>query len=222
MFRIKLAAIVVGAIVAFMGYQEFKLSGHAKEEATTVLLEELEANGELENAHIRIDEPVGVYGGLIYEYRQSKYDTGEPDESTSVAVAYYPIISQAHPFMAKLGELLIKYPDGIPDDVSWPEMDNFRVLVKTKRFNTIGDFPYDALLSDPSVQGLVVNEIESLDNEEIGLLKESFPKADFSQVLILEEGRKPSSSGKYLGMMGGGAALALVGLFSLVGGKRKA
>lgn len=221
MFRLKLILIVAGGFIAFMGYEEFKLSGFAKAEAVVVALEDLEAGAELENAHIIIEEPVSVYGGLIYEYRQSKYDTGEPDANTSVSVTYYPIISQSHPFMAGLNALFEKYPEGIPEEVPVPDLGNFRVLVKTDRFNTVANFPYDSLVSDERVQGLVVNEVESLDAEEIGLLRESFPNADFGQVLILEEGREPASSGKYLGMMGGGVALMLLGLASFaVGGKK--
>ncbi|WOO42333.1 hypothetical protein [Rubellicoccus peritrichatus] len=222
MFKIKLALIIGGGFLAFMGYEELKLSWLADEEASVVALADLEAGVDIDNAHIKIEEPVSVYGGLIYEYQQGKYDTGEPDESTSVSVTYYPVISQSHPFMVQLGELLDKYPDGIPDEVAVPDLNDFRVLVKTKRFKKIGDFPYDSLSSDEYVQGLVVNEVESLDNEEIGLLRQSFPNANFAQVLILEEGRAPAGGMKYLGMIGGGIALILIGLVWLLGGRKSA
>ncbi|MGJ8653936.1 MAG: hypothetical protein ACSHX8_11730 [Opitutaceae bacterium] len=62
----------------------------------------------------------------------------------------------------------------------------------------------------------MINRIESLDSEEAGLLRESFPHINLDEVWIVEEGRLPSSQGKSVGMMAGGGLLMLAGAFLLV------
>ncbi len=96
--------------------------------------------------------------------------------------------------------------------------DNFAVLVKTKRFNTVGDIPREMDFAQ-EVRGMVVNEVDPLSADEKHLLSQGFPGTDFSKVLILEENREPASPGKYLGFFGGGIALLLLGVGLLVGRK---
>jgi hypothetical protein len=222
MIRLKLALIVLGGVVAFWGFEESQLASLAKTEASETSLESLEKSGNLENAHLRIGEHVSAYYGLVYEYSQSKYSTGEPSKSTSVTCAYYPIISPTNDFIVKLQEVLTKYPDGVPDNVPVPELKAFSVLVKTKRFSTVGALP-TGMDKVPSIQGLVINEIESLGSDEKRLIRESFPGVNLTNLYILEEGRKPSSAFKYLGMMVGGCVLSLfgVGLFFMGRGEKK-
>src|SRR5262249_48703233 len=73
----------------------------------------------------------------------------------------------------------------------------------------------------PELQGLVTNEIESLGSEEQKLLNSSYPGTDFTKCVLFQEGREPAGSGKVFGMVGGGAALMLLGIvFGLVGIRR--
>lgn len=218
MFRIKLALIVAGGVVGFMGYEEFMLSSMAQEEPLVANLAEIEAMDTLENAHIQLDTHEAFYSGLVYEYQQGKYETGEPMNSTKVTTTYYPIISQQHPFMVSLNALYQKYPDGIPEDMQFPEIRDIKVIVKTDRFKTIGALPEAYLTTENGLQGLVINEIETLDGEEATLIRESFPHVKLDEVFLLEEGRAPASSGKTFGMMGGGAVLFLLGLGWLISG----
>jgi len=139
----------------------------------------------------------------------------EPSEDTSVSYTYYPIISENHSYFFQIGALLQSFgaADAIPENL-WPEIKQFSVLVKTKRFEQIKDIPMD-WKEDASVEGLVINRIESLNSEETDLVRQSFPEIDIEKILILEEGRKPSSKVKSFGMMGGGGVLAVVGVLLL-------
>lgn len=216
MFRFKLILIGIGIALGYYGYEEFTVSQHASIAAAEVELATLEASTELENHHIKIGAHWAVYPGCIYEYQMEKYETGEPTASTKVTLTYYPIISNTHPYLTAIDTLTAQFGnlESIPDE-QWPEFKQFTVLVKSERFNTLGSIPED-WLEEGSLQGLVINRIESLDSEEAGLLRESFPHIDLDNVLIVEEGRSPSSQKKSVGMMAGGGVLILAGIFLLI------
>lgn len=211
MLRIKLAAVIGGLVLAFFGLQEFRVSHGSSREATAVNLADIERGTPPSNNHVQIGEHFAIYGGSVYQYSQSKYDHSAPGNSTKVTYCYYPIISAEHPF--------IKAVTSGEDD---PDFSNISVLVKSKRFKTIGAIP-DGIVEETSLQGLVVNRIESLDREERNLLRENFPQVDFEKVLIVEDGRKPASLFKSAGLVGGGGLLSLFGvaLFFLGGGSRQ-
>lgn len=210
MFRVKLALIVIGGFVAFMGFEEFKVSSGASAEPVDVELASLEKGGELPNVHARITKHIAVYAGSVYEYEQGKYESGPPGAGSKVNHCYYPILSAEHPFIEALAN---DNPDA--------DLDNFAVIIKTERFATVGSIP-DGFDAVESIQGLVVNRITSLDSEEQDLVRQSFPNVDLNKLLILEDGRAPASIAKSGGMMAGGGLLSLVGLGLLFGiGGRK-
>jgi len=101
------------------------------------------------------------------------------------------------------------------EDIKIPQLGDFRVIVKTKRFDTIGAIP-DSYVAEDSVQGLFINKIDSLDDEESSLIQQSFPGVDISNVLILEADRRPAAMWKLFGMIGGGVALCLLGTFLML------
>jgi len=221
MFRIKIVLIAIGCVAAFIGYEEFKLSSLAKETPEVLNMSEVEALEVLENAHLKIGPHAAFYFGIVYEYESDKHEMGELKDTTKIIKAYYPVVSAQHPFMVSLNALYDRYPNGIPEGVSMPQINDLKVLVKTDRFSNIGALPENYLVNESGIQGVVINEIESLGNEEAALIRESFPNVDLDKVFILEEGRLPSSSGKNYSMMGGGAILALFGLAWLIAGFRR-
>jgi len=213
MFRVKLIMIGIGGVLMFVGFQEFRVSQGTSTKAELLDLSAVEAGEKPGNSHVKIGGHTAVHGGAIYEYRQSKYSNADPTPKTKITHAYYPIISKEHPFNVGWAELAQKYAslDEIPEGEKLPELTTFSVIVKTKRFETIGNIP-DGINDEKSVQGLLINRIEGLDSEERNLILQSFPQVDVDQLLLLEEGRKPSSNFKSIGTMGGGLLLALVGI----------
>ena len=213
MFRLKLALIGGGLMLAWFGIQEFRLSSGTSAEPVSVSLAELEGGAEPGNGHVLIGEHIADFAGCIYEYKE---------KNKSVTHAYYPVISEEHPFFKELNELYAKYPniDDAPES-EYPGIDDFRVLVKTKRFKTIGSIP-EGLKPMDNLQGLVINLVESIKSEEKKLIKESFPKLNFENVLIVEDHRKPSSAITSLGMIGGGGLLSLLGIGSFFMGRKGA
>lgn len=206
-FRIKLAVLFGGAALAWMGYQEFVLSQGASTEPTVVDLHDLENGASIDNPHLAIGPHWVVSDGCIFEYESDDFLYSGYQNDTRLNYAYFPIISEQHPYNVAIDALAQKYGsyEAIPDE-EWPPFGNFRVLVKTRQYDTYGDLP-DYWLDNPSVTGLVINRISQLDEEEAALILAGFPDLDLEQVLILEEGRSPRGPLTGLGMIGGGVLL---------------
>jgi len=209
MFRLKLGLIIGGLVLAYFGVQEFRLSMGTSTEAVQVDLAALEKGEALENNHVLMGEHYADYAGCVYEYEEG---------NGRVTHTYYPVISENHSFFAGLEKLAEKYDSiNAAPESEWPTIDTFKVLVKTKRFKNVKSIP-EGLGNEDKIQGLVINLVESMDSEEEKLIKQTFPKLNIDDVLIVEEGRKPSSALASFGMMGGGGLLSLLGLGWLAAG----
>lgn len=215
-FKIKLLLIFAGGMLCFWGYQDYAVSSKASTPAEKVELSQLESqlksSTELANNFIRIGGHWAIFPASIYQYQVDGVDADNPSRDATVNYTYYPIISKNHPYLVQTDELFERYQDeaSIPED-QWPQLDQFAVLVKTKRYKMIGTIPQEWKDAE-FMQGVVINRIESLSSEEEELLRQSFPHIDLEKVLIVEEGREPSSILKAIGFLLGGLVLILVGL----------
>ncbi len=224
MVRAIFGFMALGGFLCFMGYEEYQVSKGTTAEPEPISLVKLEHGVDQTNNHVEIGDHVAIYDGLVYSYTESKYGNGEPDADTRIDYIYYPVVSMAHPFMKSL--LALQLGDASAEDAAQEEdgrrrprqeededgyltLDNFRVLVRSSRFNTYGELP-EGFSRENGLQGMIVNQISSLDSEERSLLRESFPNLDFDQLIILQEGRRPNSTSP-LGLIGGGSALFLLG-----------
>ena len=70
------------------------------------------------------------------------------------------------------------------------------------------------------IQGMIVNSVSTLSTETENMLRQAYPGIDLNQVLLLEQGRKPTSQGFTTGLLIGGVGLivcaAAMGLIALV------
>lgn len=218
--RLKVLLIVGGGILAFFGYQEFKVGNDASPTPVPVELAKLEAGEPLPNVHVQVGEHLCLYPSSVYRYKTSQNEE-QASASSVLECIYFPIISSEHPWFEEARAAVAKYGsiDAVPDR-EWPEVKQFTVLVKsTKRFSTVGEIP-DDWGEGTEVSGLIVNRISKLSGEERDLVQQAFPRADLDQILILQEGRKPMSKAISLGMIAGGVILALGGVVTLVTGLR--
>lgn len=212
-FRIKLLFLIGGGFVLAHGYEEYTMTRISKAEPEVVELAQLEGGSTISNQHIKIGKHHRIYPGLTYSYSQKEGDNSAPTASTKVNYAYYPVISEEHEFFKKLAELIAQHGDldKLPDDATVPRIENFAVLVKTDKIDTVGQIPED-FVESTEIQGLVINKIDQVKADEQALIRQNFPSLDFNKVLVLEEGRHPSSLGYALGVMALGLVLMLVGL----------
>ena len=147
---------------------------------------------------------------MVYSYEAEKGGALLPPNSAKVDYCYFPVLSPAHPAVAELSQLDEEYGglENVPPQ-ALPKINNLAVLVKTEKYKTIGALPDTHLSSGSSVQGLVINEVDSLKKEEKKLVQQGFPTLNLDEVLIVEQGRKPAPLGKSMGMiLGGGLAIA--------------
>lgn len=200
MFRILLLGIFGGGMLAYFGVQECRVGWGTSSQPESVSLAELEAGKRPANNHLLIQEHLAVFPQTVYSYSRGKYESGPPGPNSSVNYCYYPIISSEHVFTKQLKQMAEAVARG--QEVEPNPLADFTVLVKTKRFSTIGAIPEQFSLED-QVQGLVVNQIASLKDDEKNLITSQFPAVNIDKVLILDDGRRPS---------------VLIGLAMLLGG----
>lgn len=205
-----LAAIILGIVLGIYAWRESRVGTGAGASPTPVDadLAALERGEEPPDLHLRIGEHMALYPAAVYEYETKDGHDRFPDRATEVNYALYPVISLEHPYLAK-------GPDGA---LAGGPLEEFAVLVRTERFTNVGRIPGD-MKRERSVEGLVINRIRELDSEERRLIGKQFPGLDLRRVLILDEGRRPTSGGGAMLMfvaagvlVVGGAVVALLAL----------
>jgi preprotein translocase subunit Sss1 len=91
-------------------------------------------------------------------------------------------------------------------------------LVKTTRYKTVGSFPEVGIKDEGGgIQGLIINDVSSLNTEEKNLIKQEFPNIDFNKVLILEDGRKPTATGAAVVAIIAGVGMLGLGIVGVLG-----
>jgi hypothetical protein len=173
----------------------------------------LEAGERVDNTHLKIGPHVACYPYAIYLYHRNEGDSSKPGPNVNVTHTFYPIISVSNPDVKAL-ERQRQQTDG-----KVPPLSQCVVLVKTtRRFTTVGEvnsIAKSGIRQEPAIEGLVVNDISSLTADEKALIQKKIPNIDFNKVLILEEGREPSSARSIFVRVAIG--LALIGLGVLGG-----
>lgn len=196
-YRVYIIIFFGGVALTIFGFKEFKVGNSSTGSAANIELRSIEAGTTPKNNHLRIGQHVAVYSESVFQYTERKGSSTQVTVNTPINFAYYPIISASPPARG-----------GRPAEQT---TQSFAVLVKSERFAKVGSIP-DSDRMETSIQGLVINQIQSLGAEERALLRTSFPATNFSKVLILEVGRKPSSAIGAIAMMiaGGGICLGSV------------
>jgi hypothetical protein len=185
--------IPLGLII--YGYHEYRLSEGASAEPVPVEIADLEAGKRPAQNHIRIGKHSPVWDQCIYSV--SPKDKDKPDPL--VFEVLYPVISPSK----------LDHWDG-----------KVTVLVETHRFGRVSDIQKDKVRVVPEATGMLVNSIRSLREEEARLIREGLPDQDLENVLILQEGRKPTSQTWALVIMGAGIALGILIILGIAASAR--
>lgn len=210
MWRLKLGGIVLGAFLAFWGFNEKKLNENITKDPQSVTMAELEKGDYSGSNHVKITDFAYLHYQLVY---QAKVDKGDQEVkgSSKVTYAYIPIVSKEHKFMGELNEFISQIQEG-NEDVTEPKLTGYSVLVKTKKYQTYADLPSDFEVSKDPAQGIFINKVTNLDKEEKDLLLEGCPGIDLDKVLILEEGRTPTSATNAYAALIGGVLISLLSI----------
>ena len=208
--------LILGCIVTSIGliaggWRQYQIGKGASSAPTHTELTDLERSPVIRNNYIHLGRHVRLYCETVFEY-ESKLLSSAPTADTRILLAFYPAISDKHPQAAMWKSLFAKYRtiDKIPQ-AEQPKGSSFSLLVKTFRFNRVGDIPA-GIQDSQEMTGLIVNSAESLNSEHKKLIRESFPSIDFSRLLILEEGATPMKPESAVALMVGGGLVGLLGL----------
>jgi hypothetical protein len=200
-FRIKFLPLIIGGVLFFFGFQEWRLATKARGQPQRITAAQLEANGPGDNAHIELADFLFCNN---YVYKSSSQRAAQAGNWETVWIPAVPLDGpyvQRLRSMAAAGQI---QPNFIPPP------DDVRIIIKSSKVKGEGDL--QRLGDADTLKGVVVNEIESLGSEEKKHLQESYPGIDFSRCWIVQHEREPAGAGKVLGLMGGGGTLFLAGL----------
>jgi hypothetical protein len=196
------------------GWADYDESHTASDQPERIELADLEAGTKtIGNNHVVIGPHSAYYAGSIYSYTRKKFAPKKTDDNTPITECFYPIMAPSNPGVKKVEELKKKYKtvDDIPDEELAAIPLQFVLVVRTTRYKKIGEIPSSVIQTDPQVQGLILNHTK-LKTDEKKLLNESFPRMNMDKVIILEEGRTPSSSMWCFTRVGAGVLITVLGL----------
>ena len=191
----RLILILLGIFVGLHGHTEYLLQEKSSEHPIPIELMDLEAGRELSSIHLELGHHWKLFEESIYSYQIEKNE--DPDSpSLRVNYAYYPLISEAHPYSQAFNRLAANYGsmDEVPES-EIPVLEDFAILVRTTQYKTVGAIPINGGWQEADqLVGMVVNDLREIKDDEKDLLYSSYPRLDLSRVLIVEEGRKPESA----------------------------
>jgi hypothetical protein len=212
-YRLMFASIFVGIGLCVYASHEYTLSAGSAGEPVDVELLDIE-NGRIpKSPYIRLGPHYRFYADILYDY-EIEDENEEPTEHTKVKAAYYPIFSTDGPVGRQMEALIRKYggydgiPDQLPDD-EWLPDDSPAVIVETAEYKTVGELPQGAVRLE-NTEGMIVHWGGPMGDELMASIRERFPDINLNKVVILELGRKPTSSIAVFGMIVGGILLSIV------------
>lgn len=194
MIRFAIALVIGGALLTFFGFNEHKLASAADAEPQTISAADLAANGPGDNAHVKMT-------GFWLLDTQSVVEYPEHDQNKYNKI-WAPVITAEDPYVQE-------YMNSNPDLPPPAYNGKVGIILYSKDINNDNEFL--RTMESGSVQGLIINEIDKIEGEELSLLKQGLPGLNPDTVLVLEHNRKPKSTGTTMIMMVGGVILMLAG-----------
>lgn len=201
MTRFNIALVIVGGVLVFFGIQEMRLSSGCKNEPQKISCAQLCEKGTGENSHVEMTD--FVLPESVFVYNESTKGGGY----TCIWIPAVPID----------GDYVKEYQKAMEAGTQPPTPTGLKVIVKSKSVKNEKDL--EALAGRDSIQGVVVNKIESIGSEEKKILVQSYPGSNIDTCLILEVGRKPAGMGKIAGFFAGGIVAAGLGIVLLISKK---
>lgn len=185
--RAVLALLCVGAGLIWMGLDGCAEHVGGEVEPVVLSAERLVTAGHGGNPHVRVTDVLLLASHIVVARTErderAGYQAGELRGGTVWSSAWLPAVPRSTP---EAQQWLAEFEAG--GDPAPPEV---RLLVRTGR----GERGKLALRTKQTeVQGLIVNGVEPLPDDVRRILAESYPRADLSRALILEEGRAPTPS----------------------------
>ena len=139
-----------------------------------------------------------------------------PGKGDEVKWFLYPVLSPEHAYKTRIRELtnpeadapaLLRFAPGSP---LLPHPERVAMFVKTDRFATVGSLP-SGTADEAGVEGLLIDGWNPGGGAGESLARR-FPDLRLDRVLVLSEGRRPTSTVASVGILLGGIVVAAAGL----------
>jgi hypothetical protein len=198
--RIAIVMLIAGGALLVYGFYEWQLSSGASAKPEEISLRDLIARGPKGNPNIILKD-FEFSGDYVHEYDEKR---GPNSAWTKVWIPVFPAGTVPQP--PPPGQ-----PGGVPAN---QEQLKIRALVYSTKVHNEPEL--EAMCNRPTLRGMVTNTVQSLGADEKKHLQQDHPGTDFTNCLIIEEGREPASAGVLILIFGGGGALLLGALALLV------
>jgi len=189
---------MLGSALTYLGVLELQLASVTDESPQEISCDDLVTRGYGDNAHVTLTD---FYCPNFYVYEQR-------EDSRTYDKVWIPVVSLDSEYFQQVIAAIDAEQD--PDEVPLPPI---RLIVKSSSVSTEDEV--FALADQDTLRGVVINKIESLDNDTTWLLRENFADFDAQEVLILEHGREPAG-GLGLGFLAGGLLLLSIAVVRIV------
>ena len=196
----RLLLLFGGLGLILLGVRGCQLAGMAQDEPQTLTCAELGTAGPGDNVHVRMREFLLLEHAFVVKERFNTW-----------AEVWVPAV----PAGGAYHQAAVAAAEQGGDDAPMPPLRELHVIVKLTDVETDEDLSAKGKLD--ALQGLVINEVDPLEDDQIEVLEQSYPGIEFSKCWVLEAGREPQGIGSTLLFVGGGALAILVGLASLIG-----
>ena len=179
---------IASVALIMLGFKEARLAAAASSTPQQLSCQQLATNGPGDNAHVVLTDLLLCGGSYVYAERNGRW--------TEAWIPAVPLGGAYHQQLAALGPV-----------AEVPPPANIRVIVKLPSVR--GDSDVARFAAQEKLQGMVINDIESLGTEEKSILADGYPGVDFGRCWIVEQGRGPAGLGKIAGCIGGGLLLVV-------------
>jgi hypothetical protein len=170
-----------------LGIQEMRLRAVAADTPQELTLRELIDQGPGKNAHVILKD---FRFGQNYVYE-------EKSRSKTWTKAWVPLI----PLDGPIGKINLN-------------PTSFQVILKCMNVKSENDLATLAL--QPTIKGMVINEIDSLGSKEKDHLTKSYPNTNFTRCWIVEPDREPAGPVKLMLFLGGGGGALAAGMLLII------
>jgi len=181
--------VIVGIVLIVVGIKERGLAGAASKDPEEISLKNLIARGPDGNPNIILTDYIMCDAAV--------YTTKDPTMTRWESV-WVPAVPRE------------PMHQGLPAAPRPPQVQALLFSI-----NARNEADLHRIYSQPKLRALVTNRIVSLGSKESNLLNQSYPGTNFSQCLIIQEGREPAGAAKLMLMIGGGSLATLAGLVVL-------
>jgi hypothetical protein len=206
--RLLIPFAVIGGALLWFGIRDVRLGRKAEAEPQTISCKALSERGPGANAHVRMTDFVLLTDWFVVRGSESSVMPGTQFWTES----WVPAIPADHAFVASAAAAAEEGRElALPTD--------FRVIVE---LGAGSDLTLEREASVPVIQGVVMNEIDSVDDDVAAILRSKYPGAAVDRCWILDAGRSPPAVGDAIPKIAGGLVLWAACGFTFVAVRRAA